>query len=137
MSVFRKMGPPGVSKPIPPELSRSRDRDGFVRLFPWPDVTASGSERDPLRLDALLPLLSMMPLSASWSLRTRSIGLKKSEPRPVRIRLCTLHSNLHGGNIPVNGAGTPVIITDGEVGEGSALGAPTGYYALLTRLAGR
>jgi hypothetical protein len=42
------------------------------------------------------------------------------ERRTVQVRRCTIHGDLHGGNILVDQHGTAILIDYGDVGDGSA-----------------
>jgi hypothetical protein len=55
-------------------------------------------------------------LAATYSLN----WVTEFEQRTVQVRWCTIHGDLHGGNILVDQHGIPMIIDYGDIGEGSA-----------------
>jgi CheY-like chemotaxis protein len=46
--------------------------------------------------------------------------IRDFESRAVQVRWCTVHGDLHGGNVLVNDAGIPILIDYGDVGLGAA-----------------
>jgi hypothetical protein len=99
----------------PPKL------DGVIdslakRLLPWSDgvpetrVAIADVRRRMLDDAAFARVVTQFKLD--W--------VREFEKRNVQVRLCTVHGDLHGGNVLLNAVGVPVLIDYGDVGAGIA-----------------